>query len=133
MLIIAIGVSQVWFRCIKPAYLAQVSVFGDMIFLEGAVALFNTRNDRLPTNLREIVDAGILPSESELYFCPLTRGTFFKKILPYEECDYQFIYMTNRVIIKIPDDAFASSYVTKVPEEMRILEVSDTTTIYGED
>jgi len=75
-----------------------------MIGISFGIKGFNTINNRLPKNLKEVVDGGFLPEKSRLYFCPMKHHTPFSKSLPYTECEYEYEFEPNQVVIKIPDE-----------------------------
>lgn len=121
--IIIISSYLIWIFGFKPAYLTQISIFGDMLLLENGVYSFVSANDRLPTSIEEVVKQGFLPSESENYFCPLIHRTFIRKKYSYKHCDYEFQYLTNSLIILIPDSKLRPDYIKIVPVYDRTINI----------
>ncbi len=100
VLIIALWIF--WEIAVEPAFLFNKTRWNHMMRVDMGFAGFNTVNNRLPVSLQEAVEKGFLPEKSKMYFCPMKHDTVFSKKLHYTDCEYEFVFEPNQVIIKIP-------------------------------
>ena len=69
-----------------------------------AIAKFYCTYNRMPTNLREMVKAEILPEKGKIYYCCLLHNSIIRRKILYSDCEYDLEFKTNEVIVMLPSE-----------------------------
>ena len=96
----------IWYFYLKPKLLLQITAFERMYYLQNAFGYYYSKYNRMPTNLFEVVKAGILPEKGIIFSSPVIRYSFRGENIYYTNCEYDITYYTNRITIRIPDYIF---------------------------
>jgi hypothetical protein len=105
-LIITLGLWAFYAFVAKPDFIVDNTEWHQRYLMFG-IDSFLSREKRLPVNLEEVVKAGDLWKESNLYYCPMkhhTLGTY--EDIPYTQCEFEISFEPNEVKICIPEKAF---------------------------
>lgn len=98
-----------WHFYIEPGLLFEQARYAHMERLVGAVAEYNTRHGRLPTSLRQLVAAGVLPADGEMYYSPVRHRSRRVRRLAYTECEYSLSFEPEQVTVAIPEVDYQGS------------------------
>jgi hypothetical protein len=112
-----------WHNHLKPYVLYQKTRDFNMHGIGEGIALFNGKNNRLPKDIDEVVQAGFLPEKSELYYCPVKHNSLFSKELPYWKCEFEISFDPNIVVIHIPREVFDHTFYKRASENSRKWEI----------
>lgn len=96
----------IWYFYLKPKLLLQITAFERMYYLSNAFGYYYSKYNRMPTNMSEVVQSGILPEKCILYSSPVIRYSFRGENIHYTNCEYDITYSTNVISIRIPDYIF---------------------------
>lgn len=113
-----------WHFYLAPYYWFSAARHRNMQGLMEAVVQFNSKMNRLPASLQEVVAAGLLPPQSTIYFSPMAHHSLWLRSLPYQRCEYQVTFSSDLVTIAIPERVAAQRIFAFVTQEDRSMEVS---------
>jgi hypothetical protein len=107
MLPAALFVTVLILRWFNPGIRYHRMRYYHMTWLEYGVLKFKHSNGAFPTNIAQVVQAGILPDQSEIYACPLALENCyptFPGLRDYHDCDYTLIASNEVLSIQVRSD-----------------------------
>ena len=102
MIVAFLSVWFIWYAYLCPRLLWKCTYEGHIVPMSEAVITFSTRYHRLPASLGELVSTGILPASGKIYSSPLNHESFFLKPISSERSEFEFDYLPDQVIIRLP-------------------------------
>jgi len=112
-----------WHFKLEPVLLVNKTRYGNMLWLSWAIQEFDTKHGRLPKSLQEMVNDKSLPAEGRIYFSCMKHQSLILKKIPYEQCEFDLRFETNRVVISIPSNVFSEPRFSFMFPEKRSLNV----------
>jgi hypothetical protein len=119
-----------WRRRVKPGLLIEETRYGSIQGLGTAVIQFHDDEKRMPVSLKEMVDKGYLPVESKLYADPLEVRSLGRRPIPYSQCQFELVFSSRSVTIRVPDAIARNFRDLPVPESRRSWTVGDDLAVY---
>lgn len=100
----AVGVGGMcfWQFRSKPWLVFEKTRYGHMRQIAAGASGFITDENRLPTGLSEIVEAGYLPEVSPVYECPLLHNSLRDNAIAYSHCEFDIGIEPNEFIVALP-------------------------------
>ena len=124
LVIAAVAGAAYWHMRLAPYYWVSHARHKSMQQLSEGVAVFNTKHDRLPVSLDELVSDGSLPAEGTLYYSAMKHRSLFTRPLPYRACEFEISFQKDMVVVRIPEAVFADKRYDFVPEEQRSMVIT---------
>ena len=117
----------------KPYLLYKKTRFHNMMSIEEGFLAFNTKYERLPKSLEEVVASDLLPEKSEIYSCPILKNSIFGEKLTYHECQYDFVFNEHEIFIQMPESVLKMEDYKDLTEFGRRIEIYKGTTLLIEE
>lgn len=122
--VIFLGAAWGWRVRLRPLLLLSVTRTSHMSTLAHAVAEFDLREGRLPTNLSELVMNEYVPARSVIYGCPMKVDSLRKRELEFSQCEFELRFEPDSATIAIPAAVFADRrFSERFNERVRFLSV----------
>lgn len=113
-----------WQFRLAPYYWASHARHKSMQQIKEGVAAFNTKHDRLPVSLDELVSDGSLPAEGKIYYSAMKHRSLNARSLSYRDCEFDLQFSKDAVIVSIPDAVFADKTFDFLPADQRSLVIT---------
>ena len=113
-----------WSHNLKPAILWDKTYYYHMSQIRGGIACYNGEYNRLPKNLDEVVSSGVLPEESDIYYCLVMHNSLFSKNISYRECEFEITFDPNIIVISLPEKVLENEPYKSMDERDKKKEIT---------
>lgn len=129
-LVLLAALGALWQFKLKPQVLAEQTRYQYMQRLAEGVLRFNTKYDRLPRSLEEMVAAGTLPKAGSMYFSPMAHGSVIPRTLSFKQCEYQMTFGPKGVTVAVPREVYGRKEYAFAPEGWWTMTVTPEMRLY---
>jgi hypothetical protein len=121
---LAVPSYSLWNHRLKPGIFWDKTYYYHMKQIEGGIACYNGKYNRLPKSLDEVVSSEFLPEESDIYFCMVMHNSLFSKNISYCECEFEITFDPNIVVIRIPEKVLENEPYKSMDERWKKMEIT---------
>ncbi|MDI6810035.1 MAG: hypothetical protein QME66_13905 [Candidatus Eisenbacteria bacterium] len=89
-------------RSQSPRRKLYEAIFVNAEAIRKGIARFDIQYERLPTNLAEVVNAGLLPAVSPIYSCPVAPDQAAGQQMSYCDTQYEMQFGPQEILITVP-------------------------------
>ncbi len=116
--IIGIGILNFWQFRLKRWAVFEKTRYGNMRSIAAAVGEFARDRQRIPADLREMVQGGYLPDRSSLYRCPLLHNSLRDQAISYLECEFNIRFEPNQAVVSLTRSAIDLGRLSNAPARL---------------
>lgn len=114
----------------KPYLVVETTRGEHMEGFQRGILQFRDKFQRMPASLEEVVKAGLLPEQSDLYANPMKRNRIKVPPISYRESEFELEFTSTTAVIRVPKEVSSQGRFASLPKRWWALHLNENIRLF---